>query len=205
MSEPFVLEATEIGGGTMLIEASAGTGKTYTISGLVIRLLLERPEMTIDRILVTTFTELATAELRGRIREFLRLTIAAFRFGQSDDHFLKSLLEKHASDPNAAKRLEEALKNFDEAPIFTIHGFCQRVLAERAFESGTLFDAELVTNQTELLREIVFDFWRTQFYEGERFAALLALKNKITPGKLFELLEQLLSNPTLHVLPEATR
>ncbi len=58
---------------------------------------------------------------------------------------------------------------FDEAPIYTIHGFCQRVLAERAFESGTLFDAELVTNQADLLREIAQDFWRMHFYGGETF------------------------------------
>ncbi len=205
MSERFDLPNTEIGKGTMLIEASAGTGKTFTISVLVLRLLLERPELTIDRILVTTFTELATAELRGRIREKLRLTIAAFRSGRSDDKVLEDLRAKHASDSGAVQRLEEALNNFDEAPIFTIHGFCQRVLAERAFESGTLFDAELVTNQSELLHEIVFDFWRKHFYEGERFAALLALKNKITPTKLFGLLEELMSNPTLRVLPEATR
>ena len=205
MSEPFDLPNTEIGRGTMLIEASAGTGKTFTISVLVVRLLLERPELTIDRILVTTFTELATAELRGRIREKLRLTIAAFRSGSSDDQVIEALRTKHASDAGAVQRLDDALHNFDEAPIFTIHGFCQRVLADRAFESGTLFDAELVTNHSELLNEIVFDFWRMHFYEGERFAALLALKNKITPTKLSELLKELLSNPTLHVLPEATR
>ena len=144
--EPFDLSDTEIGAGTMLIEASAGTGKTFTISGLVLRLLLERPELTIDRILVTTFTELATAELRGRIRGFLRRAIDAFRARKTDDKFLADLLEKHPDERAATSRLEAALVNFDEAPIFTIHGFCRRVLAERAFESGTLFDAELVTN-----------------------------------------------------------
>src|SRR3954453_19272791 len=70
--EKFDLLETEIANDAMLIEASAGTGKTFTISFLVLRLLLERPELTIDRILVTTFTELATADLRGRIRERLR-------------------------------------------------------------------------------------------------------------------------------------
>ncbi len=203
--EPFDLPSTEIGAGTMLIEASAGTGKTFTISGLVLRLLLEQPELTIDRILVTTFTELATAELRGRIRALLHQAIVAFRAGRSDDKLLAALLEKHGSDRGAVARLDAALVNFDEAPIFTIHGFCQRVLAERAFESGTLFDAELVTNQSELLREIVHDFWRIHFYQGERLAALLALKNKVTPEKLSEQLEELTRNPNLRVLPETTR
>ncbi|HEY2801674.1 MAG TPA: exodeoxyribonuclease V subunit beta [Chthoniobacterales bacterium] len=203
--EPFDLLGTEIGAGTMLIEASAGTGKTFTISFLVLRLLLERPERTIDRILVTTFTELATAELRGRIRELLRKAIAAFRSDKSDDKLLAGLLRKHRKDHAAISRLEAALINFDEAPIYTIHGFCQRVLAERAFESGTLFDAELVTNQSDLLREIVHDFWRTHFYEGDRFTVLLALKNKITPDKLSADLEELIRHPTLRVLPEKTR
>ncbi|MEO7724838.1 MAG: exodeoxyribonuclease V subunit beta [Chthoniobacterales bacterium] len=203
--EAFDLPSTKIGAGTMLIEASAGTGKTFTISGLVLRLLLEQPELTIDRILVTTFTELATAELRGRIRALLHQAIAAFRAGRSEDKLLAALLEKHGSDRGAVARLDAALVNFDEAPIFTIHGFCQRVLAERAFESGTLFDAELVTNQAELLREIVHDFWRIHFYQGERLAALLALKNKVTPEKFGEQLEELTRNPNLRVLPEKTR
>ncbi|CAN5483814.1 exodeoxyribonuclease V subunit beta [soil metagenome] len=201
----FDLLRTEIGAGSMLIEASAGTGKTFTISGLVLRLLLERPELTIDRILVTTFTELATAELRGRIRDLLRNAISAFRRGKADHEMLAGLLRQHTADRSAILRLEAALVNFDEAPIFTIHGFCQRVLAERAFESGTLFDAELVTNQAELLREIVHDFWRLHFYQGEGFPFLLALKNKITPQKLSRYLEELTRNPTLRIVPEEAR
>ncbi|MEP6956681.1 MAG: UvrD-helicase domain-containing protein, partial [Chthoniobacterales bacterium] len=132
--EKFDVLETEIGGGTMLIEASAGTGKTFTIAFLVLRLLLERPELTIDRILVTTFTELATAELRGRIRERLRAALALFGGGPSDDELLLQLRKRHPDQRAAATRLEAALVNFDEAPIYTIHGFCQRVLAERAFE-----------------------------------------------------------------------
>ncbi|MEP6974311.1 MAG: exodeoxyribonuclease V subunit beta [Spartobacteria bacterium] len=203
--EPFDLLRTEIGAGTMLIEASAGTGKTFTISGLVLRLLLERPDLTIDRILVTTFTELATAELRGRIRELLRKAISVFHEGNSDDELLVHLLQEYRDQPAAAKRLEVALANFDEAPIYTIHGFCQRVLADRAFESGTLFDAELVTNQSDLLGEIVHDFWRMHFYGGERFASLLALKNKMTPARLAGYLDELTRNPTLRILPETSR
>ncbi|CAN5533920.1 exodeoxyribonuclease V subunit beta [soil metagenome] len=202
---PFDLSGTEIAAGTTLVEASAGTGKTYTISALVLRLLLERPELTIDRILVTTFTELATAELRSRIRQRLRDAIAAFHSGKTEDEFLARLRQEHGRDPAAVARLYAALVNFDEAPIYTIHGFCQRVLAERAFESGTLFDAELVANQSDLLREIVHDFWRTHFYEGERFPALLALKNKLTPDKFSKDLEELTKNPNLRILPEETR
>ncbi len=198
---PFDLATTPIGEGTMLIEASAGTGKTFTISGLVLRLLLERPELTIDRILVTTFTELATAELRGRIRDRLRAAVAALRGGLTNDKVLRALVAAQGDRAAAAKRLEEALLNFDEAPIYTIHGFCQRVLTERAFESGALFNAELVTNQAELLREVAHDFWRMHFYGGEKFTALLALKNKLTPEKLLKDLEEVTRNPELRILP----
>ncbi len=203
--EKFELLGTSIADGAMLIEASAGTGKTFTIAFLVLRLLLERPELTIDRILVTTFTELATAELRARIRQRLRQALAVFQGEETDDELLSQLREVHRHDRGAASRLEAALVSFDEAPIYTIHGFCQRVLAERAFESGTMFDAELVTNQRELLREIVNDFWRTRFYTGDRLPALLALRGKITPKQLFRDIEELTKNPQLVVRPAKFR
>ncbi len=203
---PFNLLTTEIGAGPMLIEASAGTGKTFTIEGLVLRLLLERPELTIDRILVTTFTELATAELRSRIRARLRETLEVFR-GRltTDDALLLNLREAHAHRAGSTLALEHALAHFDQAPIYTIHGFCQRVLRDHAFESGAFFDAELEANQAELLREIAHDFWRMKFYEGDSFSALLALKNKISPETLFKNLEELVRNPLLRVLPNEFR
>ena len=201
----FDLLETEIGAGPILIEASAGTGKTYTIAGLVLRLLLERSELTIDRILVTTFTELATAELRGRIRDLLHRALDAFQTGESDDDLIAAMLRKHPDHRAAATRLNDALVDFDEAPIYTIHGFCQRVLAERAFETGTLFDAELVTDERELLHEIASDFWRRRFHIGDSLGTLLALHGKITPKRLFNDLEELVENPTLTILPEDLR
>jgi len=203
--DKFDLLETEIGEGAMLIEASAGTGKTFTIAFLVLRLLLERPDLTIDRILVTTFTELATAELRGRIRARVRQALDVFQGEPTEDELLLQLHGRHRHDPGAVTRLEAALVNFDEAPIYTIHGFCQRVLAQRAFESGTLFDAELLTNQSELLREIVNDFWRTHFYTGERLPALLALRGKITTKQLFNDIEELTKNPDLALRPSEFR
>ncbi len=198
----FVLAQTEIGAGSLLIEASAGTGKTFTIAGLVLRLLLERPGLTIGQILVTTFTELATAELRGRIRARLRDALLAFQTRESEDELIGELLKKHPAHQAAAETLQHALAHFDEAPIYTIHGFCQRVLADQAFETGTLFDAELVTDERSLLREVTWDFWRRNFYSNETLGALLAVQKKITPQKLLADLEELLKNPTLTILPE---
>src|SRR3954466_7095817 len=121
----FSLLETEIGSGRLLIEASAGTGKTFTIALLVLRLLLERDGLTIDQILVTTFTELATAELRGRIRDRLKDALLAFQTGESEDDLLRQIL-KNVDRGVATVRLQDALAQFDEAPIYTIHGFCQR-------------------------------------------------------------------------------
>ncbi|MGI8890237.1 MAG: exodeoxyribonuclease V subunit beta [Chthoniobacterales bacterium] len=198
----FSLLETEIGAGPLLIEASAGTGKTYTIAGLVLRLLLERAGLTIAQILVTTFTELATAELRGRIRDLLRDALLAFESGQSEDPLLAAVLEKYPEHQSAVVRLKDALAHFDEAPIYTIHGFCQRVLAEQAFETGTLFDAELVTDERDLLREVTWDFWRRNFYVTDSVAGLLGVQGRITPNKLLKDLEELVKNPMLTVLPK---
>ena len=197
----FNLLETEIGTGSILIEASAGTGKTFTLAGLVLRLLIERPSLTIDRILVTTFTELATAELRGRIRNLLRDALHAFKSGKSEDELIATILKKYPDHGVAAARLNDALLNFDEAPIYTIHGFCERVLAEQAFETGTLFDAELITDERELTREVVSDFWRKHCYRDNSLGTLLALNGGITPKRLFSDLEELVKNPTLRILP----
>jgi exodeoxyribonuclease V beta subunit len=201
----FSLLETEIGSGPLLIEASAGTGKTFTIAVLVLRLLLERPGLTIDQILVTTFTELATAELRGRIRERLRDALLAFQTGRSQDDILGQVLTNYPDHRAAMAQLQDALAHFDEAPIYTIHGFCQRVLAEQAFETGTLFDAELVTDERDLLREVTWDFWRRNFYSDESLGVLLALQGKITPKKLLKDLEELTKNPTLAIVPKELR
>lgn len=150
--------------GTHLIEASAGTGKTYTIASLYIRLLLEKA-FHVREILVVTYTVPATDELKARIREKIRGALCAFESGRSDDPFLTELMARHSRHDHAIQCLEFALRRFDEAAIFTIHGFCQRILSEMAFESRSLFDHELITDQGDLLKQVVGDFYRTHFYD----------------------------------------
>jgi exodeoxyribonuclease V beta subunit len=191
---------TPLSTGATLIEASAGTGKTFTIAALLLRLILER-DLRIEEILVTTYTELATAELRDRIRTLLRRAIKAFATGASDDPLIAQLLARHRRDAQAAPRLEDALRSFDEAPIHTIHGFCQRMLKDRAFESGALFDAELITDQSAVLREIADDFWRTHFYSGDVLLTLFAARNKLSAETFLAHLQGLTNNPTLRVIP----
>ena len=114
--------------GIQLIEASAGTGKTYTITQLYIRLLVEK-KIDSDKILVATFTDAATAELRDRIRSKLREALEVFESGESDDPFFKTLLDR-VDAKEAYEAVELALDSYDLAAIHTIHGFYRRILIE---------------------------------------------------------------------------
>lgn len=156
LASPFEIELA----GTRLIEAGAGTGKTWTITALVLRLLLEQ-ELEIGQILVVTYTRAATGELRGRIRARLMEAFAAFESGNAGEEYLQTLLDRHES-ARAQTRLRLALESFDEAAIFTIHGFCQRALAETAFAAGHAFERELLADQGEMLAGVARDAWRKE-------------------------------------------
>ena len=122
--------------GRNLIEASAGTGKTYTIANLYLRLLLET-QTDVRNILVVTFTEAATKELRERIRRNLTLAYSGLDL-PIEDETVKSILDQASlmkSPDDIRSRLRKALVSFDEASIFTIHGFCKRLLHDHSFES----------------------------------------------------------------------
>ena len=189
--------------GMNLIEASAGTGKTYAIASLYLRLLLEK-ELLPEQILVVTYTEAATQELRGRIRSRIREALEVMEGCETSDAFLEELYEKASRSGLKKVRdlLERALGAFDTASIFTIHGFCLRALQDNAFESGSLYDTELVTDQTGLLRDIVDDFWRTHFF-GESAPLLgYALRNRITPETFMSLLKNLHAGTGVEVIPD---
>ncbi|MBW1882930.1 MAG: UvrD-helicase domain-containing protein, partial [Deltaproteobacteria bacterium] len=159
--------------GTTLIEASAGTGKTYTLTTFYLRLLVEE-DLLPSEILVVTYTQAATAELRERVRERIREAIAA---GEASD------AEAEAFDPELRRLglaardgaraaggpdpLRRALQEFDEAAIFTIHGFCQRTLQRHAFESCVAFDAELIEAPDLLEETLVRDLWARGLAEQE--------------------------------------
>src|SRR5256884_7437213 len=194
MKPEFSAAQTPLEKGFIVIEASAGTGKTTTIAAIVLRLLVEQG-IPIEQILVTTYTELATAELRGRIRDTI-----ADALTQEHPPFVQEIIEKVTDRKQFERRLKLALQSFDEAPIFTIHGFCARVLADRAFESGVPFEAELVTDQSRFLHEVVDDFWRAHFYTDDSIMAG-GLRERLTSARLVELLNQLTNNPTLRVSP----
>jgi len=154
--------------GQQLIEASAGTGKTYTISNLCIRLLLGRDvpwhrPLAISEILILTFTIAATDELKQRIAGRIREAREAFRTGNpGEDPFLEELLNSSDDTSRDLKLLAAAGQMMDEASIFTIHGFCARVLGEQAFESGALFNLQMNAERDHLLKAASEDVFRNR-------------------------------------------
>jgi len=197
--------------GRNLIEASAGTGKTYAIACLYLRLVVEKgpnPEgkgFNPENILVVTFTEAATKELRSRIRERLREARDVFAgAGTADDFLLKmgdAGRKEWPGTDEALRRLDLALRTFDCAAISTIHGFCSRALQENAFESGSLYETELLADQTPLIQEIVDDFWRRTFFGAEAPLLPQALRLKWSSEGLVRFLRGKLGNPELLLVP----
>ncbi|OZI25886.1 exodeoxyribonuclease V subunit beta [Bordetella genomosp. 9] len=181
--------------GSRLIEASAGTGKTYTIATLYVRLVLghggddgfDRPLMP-PQILVVTFTEAATQELRDRIRARLAQAAAYFLAdpaevpaasgddadGESAAGAAAASAASGGGDPlhalraeyppetwaACARKLQLAVEWMDEAAVSTIHGWCNRMLREHAFDSNSLFQQTLEQNTAPLMAEVVRDYWR---------------------------------------------
>lgn len=159
-----------LGDGITLLEASAGTGKTYSITSVVLNLVVVEG-IEIDRILVVTFTDAATAELRDRIRRRLRAARQALRAvtsesacppAVSDDDLIAHLVQRAIEEKCGeawTRRLSTALQRFDVAPIRTIHSFCQALLRDYAFECAADVDAELLEDTRGLKEEIARDFW----------------------------------------------
>ncbi|TVQ91074.1 MAG: hypothetical protein EA397_11300 [Deltaproteobacteria bacterium] len=168
----------ELPPGVTLIEASAGTGKTYNLTNLCLRLVVEH-HIPIEQVLLVTFTRAATAELRDRLRD---------RFNEARRSFTEALQGAVPGEPvqralafaqgapraDLADRLravERALRGIDAAPVFTIHGFCQRVLREHAFESGADLTAELLDDTSEILARVVADEHIALHYDATDLAS----------------------------------
>lgn len=174
--------------GNHLIEASAGTGKTYSISNLFLHFVLQGNP--VQSILVVTFTEAATKELLERIRENL-LKAKKVLLQLESDETLQAIVSQYTQ---AAFNLNKALLNFDQASVFTIHGFCQRMLREYAFESSSMFGTELLKEDKKILEEVINDFWRQEVYPlNEVQSNYFDLKRE----ELLQLGNQLMQNPEL--------
>ena len=213
--QPFDVYTSALAG-TNLIEASAGTGKTWNLCGLYLRLLLER-DLPVQRILVVTFTKAATAELRERIRSRIAETLAFVRDGVAPgadpfvERFVATMRGGHGpgqehrpglADADMATKLELALHTFDEASIFTIHGFCQRALADTPFTSQMPLALEAIQDDSEFIAEAANDFWRRRIAGDTLTPALAAclVQRKDSPDKFAKLLKRHLAKPLAKVL-----
>jgi exodeoxyribonuclease V beta subunit len=190
--------------GLRLIEASAGTGKTYTIANLYLRHILAG--RAVGDILVVTFTETATDELRGRIRARLFDTLRLLeQGGKTRDEFLAALIQrlrKTSEVDQATRRVRLAVRSMDESGIFTIHGFCQRLLNEFAFNSGQPFDSEVLADDKAMWREAVNDWWRRSTYSLADRHAELVLASVGKRQDFIGLLQGLLDPQPRRLLPE---
>jgi len=185
--------------GHSLIEASAGTGKTWTLTALYVRLLLEQ-QLSVGQILVVTYTTAATAELRERIRARLAELLAIYDGTPGQDDFLNELHQRHPGD-EAKRRLLLAVHGFDEAAIFTIHGFCQRALQDAAFEAGGDFDNELTQDDREILDGLLADAWRHELAAADPVWACFLADSKLSPIALRQRLRNHLGKPYLRIEP----
>ena len=188
--------------GVQLIEASAGTGKTYSITSLYLRLLLEH-RLTVEQILVVTFTEAATAELHERIRARLRSAVQAFENRQGgDDPFLCQLLARSTGIEADRRLLLRAVSDIDKAAVSTIHGFAHRVLQQHALETGLLFELELTGATEALAREITDDYWSRFFYDLDpRLAGLV--RQGVSPGQLRGLTQEAIRHSDFAIAGES--
>lgn len=191
--------------GMRLIEASAGTGKTYTIANLYLRHVLAGREPA--EILVVSFTRAATEELQQRIHARLYQAQQMLASGQSpDDEFLGLLLEQHlALDSNQQRRcealLQHALRGMDEAMISTIHGFCHAALQDHALLSNRQFESETIGSDDDYWERAIKDWWRRTTYPlGDREWTLFS---EALPGlsELVKWQRQLRIHPRDRVIP----
>lgn len=164
LDSPFDLDLKRHG----IIEASAGTGKTYTIENLALRVLIEEFSVQsspppISKILIVTFTEKATGELKHRIRKKIEEEKLTLENKLEESEFYKKQKVNKESPQSVIHYLQVCLDHFDSASIFTIHGFCNKILKEYSFENGELFQADIV-NDINLLNNLYIQEKRKHWY-----------------------------------------
>ncbi len=147
------------------LQASAGTGKTFAIEQLIARLILEG--FKVEQILAVTFTRMAAREMKRRVRANLERLLT----GDSSPDYLLAMQEEGRGF-EAKEYLREALVCFDQTELFTIHGFCQKMLSQYAFEAGLGFERQ-EKGASALMKEVIFEFLRTELSDPEQAEELL--------------------------------
>ncbi|MBN2801991.1 MAG: exodeoxyribonuclease V subunit beta [Deltaproteobacteria bacterium] len=185
--------------GLNLVEASAGTGKTYNITRTVLRFLLKK-RFGISSILVVTFTDAAASELKYKIRTTLQdaLYILEKKDSLPDESILKIVNEIDRDE--AIKLLKSALADYDSASVFTIHGFCRKVLFENPFYSGIDFEMELNGNSTPWIKEKITAYWNSKIFNMPPYLAKIFIETDFTVDKLLKLFFTISSRPELEII-----
>ena len=197
--EPFDIVRNPLAEGPCLIEAGAGTGKTYALTSIFLRLLIEK-HIPPDRILIVTFTTAATAELRDRLRRQLT-AVRRFIDGEGPlDDTLRELVERAGPVDRSRALTVAALREFDRIAIFTIHGFCQRLLTEMAFETGSPFTLALQADPSVWIQSAADDYWREIFHDAPPELVAHALDRLRGPETLARLYQRF-RTPDLHIIP----
>lgn len=190
--------------GRVILEASAGTGKTYTLIRLALRQIIETGRA-IGQLLLVTFTKAATQELTDRLRRGLQEALAGLDQTDTRD----PLMARWQKLPEARERLAQALRDLDQARIATIHSFCQQSLQHYAFLSQQPLQQELLGDQSDLLAQASADFWRRRLYPADAqqpapqqvLEARWALAEGWTPASLSKKLQNYLGPTPLRVEP----
>ena len=195
----------ELTKGLTLLEASAGTGKTYTITSLVLQ-LVGIHHVPLREILLVTFTRNATAELRERVRKRLVNAIGELsRDEPPTDDVVRHLIADGRDRAVVLSHLRRAVERFDECVIRTIHGFCQRMLQEHAPVAGVDVDLELEPNAAELVEDLVDDWLSRALYEEDpRWHDFLDAHSVYSRDTLVSLAKKAVDNPDLLVTPPPT-
>ena len=181
----FELTTAPLNEGTVLLEASAGTGKTYTLTGILVRMLLEGLVKHVEEALVVTFTVAAADELKNRLRAAIQRAHNVCLGQSDDDPFYQSLKKEYGK--KGATQLRRALDEFDQASVMTIHGFCKRLLNESAFESDEPFELDFTTEVGPLWHAAAADAFRLVRKHDSLMLGSLLHESKLTPEELVKL------------------
>ena len=210
-STPTILDAETVLGlnleGFKLIEASAGTGKTHTIADLYLRHILGGRQP--SQILIVTYTNAATEELRGRIRRRLYEALDLLQHSGSCEDDLLMLLLKQSQDldddsrRSQINRLQLAIRSMDEASISTIHSFCQSSLQQHALSGNQLFDSDMLTDDGSIWESAIKDWWRNRTYELDSDSWQLVHDSLPNLEDLITTLLELRNKPSARIIPEA--
>ncbi len=194
----FELADAPLDEGTVLLEASAGTGKTYTLTGILVRMLLEGLVEHVESALVVTFTVAAADELKNRLRAAIQRAHNVCLGHKDDDPFFQGL---HTFGKKGATQLRRALDEFDQASVMTIHGFCKRLLDESAFESDEPFDLDFAIDETPLWHAAAADALRLVREHDSLMLGSVLHQAKIDPQALVRLYRNWQRNPNVTLEP----